>query len=150
MFNKVLVPLDGSELSECALPYLKKLASGGTVGEVILLTVDNVNIPYNDMGSDFNYQAFRSAALDKDRKYLAGVQSDLRAEGLRAETKVIEGGNPAQAITDFSEKSGVELIIMATHGYTGVKKMLMGSVAFKVLHESHVPVLLVRPEAARK
>jgi nucleotide-binding universal stress UspA family protein len=150
MFNKVLVPLDGSKLAECALPYLKKLASGGKVGEVILLTVAKVDIPYTDVGSGFDFGAFSSAALDKDRKYLAGMQSDLRAEGLQVETVVIEGGNPSQAIVDFSEKSSVELIVIATHGYTGMKKMLIGSVAFKVLHESHIPVLLIRPETSRK
>jgi len=151
MFNKVLVPLDSSKLAECALPYLKKLASGNKVGEVILLTVAKVDISYNEVAlSDFDFQAFRSAALDKYRKYLAGVQSDLRAEGLQVETVVIEGGNPSQAIADFSEKSSVDLIVIATHGYTGMKKMLIGSVAFKILHESHIPVLLIRPETSRK
>ena len=84
MFNKVLVPLDGSKLAECALPYLKKLASGGKVGEVILLTVAKVDIPYTDVGSGFDFQAFSSAALDKDRKYLAEgglVDSVMKSRG---------------------------------------------------------------------
>lgn len=150
MFNKVLVPLDGSVLAECALPYLKKLAGGGMIGQAILLTVEKVNPLYDGMGLGFDFKDFRDAVFDKDHKYLANVQSNLSAEGIRVEAEVTEGDNPSQAIVDFTEKNGVELIIMATHGYTGVKKMLMGSVALRVLHESHVPVFLVRPEAARK
>ncbi len=150
MFKKVLVPLDGSALAESALPYVKKLAGGGNIGEVLLLTITEINIPYGDIKQNFDIQAFRDTTFDKSRKYLAGVQASLRAEGLKVETEVKEGSNPAQAIADFSEEHGVDMIVIATHGYTGMKKMLIGSVAFKVLHVSHVPVLLIRPETSRK
>jgi len=153
MYQKVLVPLDKSELAECALPHVKNLATGGNVGKVILLSVASFNIPfgpYGNIGNNFDFVSFCSACKMESQDYLDRVQSQFTAEGIKAATVVIESANPAQSINDYAQANDVDLIVMATHGYTGVKKMLMGSVAFKVLHESHVPVLLVRPEQARK
>lgn len=150
MYQKVLVPLDGSALAECALPHVKSMVKDGAAGEVIVITVADVHIPYDDFRKGFDFIAYRDAQLDKSRKYLDEVQSRLHGEGINVKTKIIEGNRPAQVIADFSQQEGVDLIVIATHGYTGVKKMLLGSVAFKVLHESHVPVLLVRPGATEK
>ena len=61
----------------------------------------------------------------------------------------MESYRPASTITDYAHKHGFDLIVMATHGYTGMKGMMLGSVALKVLHESNVPVLLIRPEACQ-
>jgi len=87
--------------------------------------------------------------MDKSRKYLARVQSRLSSEGIKVKTEAIESNGPSHAITDYAQKNGVDLIVIATHGYTGMKKMMLGSIALKVLHESNVPVLLIRPDACR-
>jgi nucleotide-binding universal stress UspA family protein len=148
MYQKILVPLDGSTLAECALPHVKNLAGGGKVGKIILLSVAVFNIPYGSIGADFDFGSFRTEHIKESQDYLALVQSKLAAEGIEVETLVTESGNPAQTITEYAQTNGVDLIVIATHGYTGVRRMLVGSVAFKILHESHVPVLLIRPEAA--
>ena len=156
MYKKVLVPLDGSELAECSLPHVKNLAKDGSVGEVILLNVVTLVLPLGEinlddsaMGNTFDFPAFRNRHLEKAKKYLAGVQSRLSADGLKVKTVSTESGSPAHAIVDYAHKNGVDLIVITTHGYTGMKKMLFGSVSFRVLHESHVPVLLIRPESCR-
>jgi nucleotide-binding universal stress UspA family protein len=61
----------------------------------------------------------------------------------------VEATRPADTITEYAQKNGMDLIMMATHGHTGFKKLMLGSVAFGVLHESHVPVPLIRPETCR-
>jgi nucleotide-binding universal stress UspA family protein len=150
MYKKVLVPLDKSLLAECALPHVIAMAKEGFAKEIILLTVADFNISYNNIIDGYDVVADCGNQIDSFRKYIDDMESKLRSEGITVTTEIIESNRPAQAIIDSSQQNDVNLIVMATHGYTGVKKMLMGSVAFKVLHESHVPVLLVRPEAARK
>ena len=155
MYKKILVPLDGSELAECTLNHVKKLFQDGPVGEVVLLNAVVIEIPWREMGEDvghpvmFDYNAFKKTFMDQSRKYLARVKSRLASEGIKVKTETIESNGPSQTITDYAQKNGVDLIVIATHGYTGMKKMMLGSIALKVLHESNVPVLLVRPEACR-
>lgn len=156
MYKKILVPLDGSELAECALSHVKKLFEDGAAGEVILLNAVVTEIPWRviNEGGDgdimpFDYNAFKKTFIDKSMKYLARVQSRLASDGIEVKTETIEAGTPSQAIADYAQKNDVDLIVIATHGYTGMKKMMLGSIALKVLHESNVPVLLIRPEACR-
>jgi len=150
MYQKVLVPLDSSELAECALPEVKKLAGGGFIGEVILLNVveiDLMGIPTTHTRI-IDINALRNAHLDKSRKYLEKIQSRLISEGIKVKNESLEG-TPAQTIVNYAETNAVDLIVIATHGYTGMKKLMFGSVALRVLHDSHVPVLLIRPESCR-
>lgn len=156
MYKKILVPLDGSELAECAMNQVKKLFQDGPIGEVVLLNAVVVEIPWRELGAGeeghairFDYNAFKKTFMDQSRKYLARVKSRLASEGIKVKTETIESNGPSQTITDYAQKNGVDLIVIATHGYTGMKKMMLGSIALKVLHESNVPVLLIRPEACR-
>ena len=149
MYKKVLVPLDGSELAECALAHVKNLVKEGAVGEVVLLNVAGVDISWSEIDQGIDIGGIRQKLLDASRQYLADIQSRLRAEGLKVETALIEANRPAHVIADYVQKNHVDLIVIATHGYTGMKKMLLGSVALKVLHESQVPVLLIRPASCQ-
>jgi nucleotide-binding universal stress UspA family protein len=156
MYKKILVPLDGSELAECALNHVKTLFQDGPAGEVVLLNVVVVEIPWGEIkgvedgrAATFDYDGLKKAFMDKSRKYLTRVKSRFASAGIDVKTKTIESNGASQAIIDYAQENGVELIVIATHGYTGMKKMMLGSVALKVLHGSNVPVLLVRPEACR-
>ncbi len=155
MYKKILVPLDGSELAECSLNHVKKLLQDGPVGEVVLLNAVVVDIPWREAGEDgghpviFDYNAFKKTFMDKSKKYLAKVKSRLAPEGINVKTETVESNRPSHTITDYAQKNGVDLIVITTHGYTGMKKMMLGSIALKVLHESNVPVLLIRPDACR-
>lgn len=156
MYKKILVPLDGSDLAECAVNHVKKLFQDGPAGEVVLLHAVVIDVPWRELGVgadghviNFDYGAFKNVFIDKAKKYLAGVQSRLSAEGIKVQTEALESNVPSQTITDYAQNNGTDLIVIATHGYTGMKKMMLGSVALKVLHESNVPVLLIRPDACR-
>jgi nucleotide-binding universal stress UspA family protein len=154
MYKKILVPLDGSDLAECTFNHLKHLFKDSAAGEVILLNAVEAGLPWKDMniGDDikpvrFDYRAFVDALMDKAKQYLAKTQSRFSSQGLTIKTVAIESNSASDTITDYAQKNGVDLIVIATHGYSGMKKMLLGSVASKVLNQSHVPVLLIRPEA---
>ena len=150
MYKKVLVPLDGSDLAECMLSHLKSLFKDGSVGEVTLLNIVTIDIPWAELESGhFNFDALRKQVFTSSKKYLAEVESRLSSQGIKVKTESVEANRPADTITDYAKKNGMELIIMATHGHTGFKKLMLGSVASGVLNQSTVPVLLIRPEACR-
>jgi nucleotide-binding universal stress UspA family protein len=100
-------------------------------------------------GKQFDLDKMREPLFAASRKYLAKVASQLSSKGVKVTTEVLEANRPSYTIMDYAQEKGMDLIVMATHGHTGFKKLLMGSVAFSVLHESHIPVLLIRPESCR-
>jgi nucleotide-binding universal stress UspA family protein len=150
MYQKILVPLDGSELAECALSHVKSLVQEGSMVDVTLLNVFSFDLPWIDEYSQrIDINAIREPLIASSKKYLAEVESRLSSKGITVKTESLEAKGPADAITDYAQKKGIELIVMSTHGYTGFKKLMLGSVAFGVLNQSPVPVLLIRPEACR-
>ncbi len=154
MYTKVLVPLDGSELAECTLSHVKNLFKDGSLGEVTLLNIVKVDLSLAVMRSKqypnrIDLNAIREPLFIESRKYLADVESQLVSEGIKVKTESLEGNRPADTIIEYARKNGMDMIIIGTHGYTGLKKLMLGSVAFSVLHQSHVPVLLIRPESCR-
>jgi len=152
MYQKVLVPLDGSELAECSLSHVRNLVKEGSAGEVILLNIVKIDSPFGDGGnkSIINEWAKRKEkAEDDSKKYLAAVAASLGSESIKVRTESIEDVWPARSIADYAKKNKIDMIILTTHGYTGLRKMMFGSVAMEILHDSHVPVLLIRPESCR-
>jgi nucleotide-binding universal stress UspA family protein len=131
-YRKVLVPLDGSELAERAIPYAKNLAK--TRGsEVILFTV---SIAFVEQ-------------LDRPMKaYLELNAKKLQSQGIKAST-AIAYGNVADEIIKFADKNKVNLIILSTHGYSGIKRWALGSVALKVLHGTCAHVLLIKSKTPK-
>ncbi len=150
MYQKVLVPLDGSDLAECALSHLKSLVKDGSVGEAILLNIVKIDIPWAEMkNANFNINALREPLFAASKKYLSDVAERLSAQGIKVKTESIEANRSAEKINEYAQENRIDLVILATHGYTGFKKLMLGSVASGVLSQSHVPVLLIRPEACR-
>ena len=148
MYKKVLVPMDGSDLAECTLSHLKSLIKDGSVGEITLLNVVEIDIPWAELENrQFDLNALREPLFAASRKYLADVESRLGSQGIKVKKESIEANRPADTITDYAKKNGMDLIVVATHGYTGLKKLMLGSVASGVLSQSSVPVLLIRPDA---
>jgi nucleotide-binding universal stress UspA family protein len=152
MYRKVLVPLDGSALAECALPHIKSLVREGAAGEVTLLNIYQVSIGTAGVRSyahAIDIHALRDSLRRDSTGYLAQVAAQLASEGIEVKTVSQEGNHPADAIAEHAQQYGADLIVIATHGYTGLKKLMLGSVALGVLHESHIPVLLIRPESCK-
>jgi nucleotide-binding universal stress UspA family protein len=155
MINKILVPLDGSDLAECTVVYVESLIKNASKGEVTLLNIVKVDIPWADMRATLHpvdMEALRKPLFAASKKYLAKVASKLRSKGIKVKTKALEGNRPADAIVDYAQKEGMDLIVMTTHGHGGFSRklhLLLGKVAFDVTHKSPVPVLLIRPESCR-
>ena len=152
MYRKILVPLDGSELAECVLPHVKNMVKDGLTGEAILL---NVFYPYfpmpeeKDLFTYGDYNATKKRIRQSSINYLANLQRRLDSEGVKVKTELLTGSRPAETIAEYAQDNGIDLIIISTHGYTGLRKLMFGSVALEILHTSHVPVLLIRPESCR-
>ncbi len=144
MYQKVLVPLDGSELAECALPHVQRMAKEGFVKDIIVLTVIDIHPSALLEGADTT--VIYKAQMNNSREYMNKVQSQFRAEGIEVKTEILQG-SAAQVISDYANEKKVELVVIATHGYSGVKRLMFGSVALRIMHESQMPVLLIRPEA---
>ena len=150
MYQKALVPLDGSPLAECVLSHIKQLAKEGLVKELTLLNVVKFDITWGgEYPERIDLDAIRKPLFAAARKYLGEIESRLASEGIKVKTEAREGNRPADTITDYAREKGMDAIVIATHGYTGMKRLLLGSVAFGVLHQSPVPVLLIRPESCR-
>lgn len=145
MYKKALLPLDGSELAECTLGHAEDLALTGAIEEVTLLHV--VEVPER-LIENFEPVDIKNELYDKAQTYLSDIESRLTDEGLKVTTALIEGP-AAESIIDYSKKNDYDLIIIATHGATGMRNLMFGSVALKVLHHSHTPVMTIRPEACR-
>jgi nucleotide-binding universal stress UspA family protein len=147
VYQKILVPLDGSELANCIVPHVKTIADGCNTKEVILLHVIEP-IYYALVGSPLiDAEAIQEELRKKAEEYLRQTRSllDKKGLGIRAEVKE---GSPAETIVDFAQENQVSLIVMATHGRSGIRRWFLGSVADKVVRSSHVPVLLIRPSGS--
>ena len=149
MFQKILVPLDGSKLAECALPYAEELAKGCNTEEVILISVtERVQgyRPVEDASQPLGQQLIPEATGKKERqaqRYLSKIAKTLGAKGIRVRTEVLLG-NPAEEITIFAKHNSADIIVMSSHGRSGPSRWAYGSVADKVFRASCVPVLMVR------
>ena len=148
MYSRILVPLDGSALAERALPHAGGIGRA-TGAEVILLQV--VRAPLGDApeaGQTEEDRAIREAAVEA-LSYLGKIAGKLDEEGgVKVRTEVLEGP-AAEGILGFAHREDVDLIIMSTHGRTGISKLLMGSVAEKVMLTTKRPVMLIKPERSR-
>jgi nucleotide-binding universal stress UspA family protein len=128
---RILVPIDGSALSEAAIPYAALIARGAD-GDLILLTVGRAG-ESPDVGE-------RRAALERRLNERIAALEAVRAVGYFA-----VDGEPARVIADAVAQQEVDLVVMSTHRRAGVERMLFGSVSEDVLDAVSVPVLLVRP-----
>ncbi|MFO7996289.1 MAG: universal stress protein [Dehalococcoidia bacterium] len=142
MYQKMLVPLDGSKLAECVLPHVKSIASGCGIKEVVLLRVVEPTPPEAPPAMDF--EAVQKAALKAAEEYLAKIRAELSKEGLDVEAKVLTG-RPAETIADFAQHNKVDIVAIATHGRSGISRWVFGSVADRLVRSLSAPVLLIRP-----
>ena len=139
----ILVPLDGSRLSESVLKHAVDLADDAS--RITLLTVvPAVTVPV-EFAVDGANEAVIQDRVRSAREYLDRVADELRAEGNHVETDVIVATGEAGAILRYAGEHDANIICMATEGRSGVRRMLLGSVVDKVLRGASVPILLYRP-----
>ncbi|MDP6455714.1 MAG: universal stress protein [SAR202 cluster bacterium] len=179
MLKKALVPLDGTDLAEGILAYVKQLASGLNMSMTLLTVIDSDALDASEKKSSDGPSDRAHYHIDTDSlqgaesesgvhdleggdlprliesaesqiKHSLGKQvAELASEGVEVEA-IIAFGQPADAIMRVARDENCDLIAMSTHGRNVVERGLLGSVTNKVVHSSHLPVLTVTPETARK
>ena len=143
MYKRVLVPLDGSEVAEEILPFAEKVA-GPLDAEIWLLCVVEPLSPAEIMASAGVVAPDTLLAREIEAKrYLAEVGRRLAAKGLRVRSGIRLGAAAAEIVA-AAATGGADLIAMTTHGRSGVRRMLFGSVAEAVLGKAPLPVLMIR------
>jgi nucleotide-binding universal stress UspA family protein len=143
MLQHILVGLDGSPLAESILPYVNILAKS-LGAEVTLLHVVQLS---EEMQRDKPARLLQSTIRygeTQARDYLTRVAQRLTEGGIKVRNQVVSGDAAAELVRS-AEQAGIELIALATHGRSGLKRWVYGSVAEKVLHTTHTPLLLIRP-----
>jgi nucleotide-binding universal stress UspA family protein len=143
MYKKILVPLDGSPLAEAILPHAEALAKSENA-EIIILRV-----PITPSAEYFAHDPEISNKVRQDiekeaEKYVNARITDIKKENIKATGMTREGSVP-DTILEVADEVHADLIAMSTHGATGVKRWLMGSVADKIVHHTHIPVMLIHP-----
>lgn len=142
----LLLPLDGSFFAEAALRPAAAMARALDWTLVLLRVVASPAALLVDpevARPETTDRIIQDEEGEADR-YLHSLANTLRAEGLRVETR-IRVGQAAQAILDEGATAGASLVVMATHGRTGLERLMRGSVASEVLHRGSLPLLLIRP-----
>jgi nucleotide-binding universal stress UspA family protein len=142
MFKKIAVPLDGSELSEKALPYALKLANFLQAGLTLVRVVEVPGLPAVSLRTKYLDEA--AAYLMNIKSFLITNRNKLQILPDQIDVRVVFG-DPASEICRLVKEQELILPVMTTHGRSGFSHFLMGSVAEKVLHKLSIPILLIRP-----
>src|SRR3990172_6550354 len=142
--RRILVPLDGSPLSETVLPFARALASGMSAELVLFSVWETLPEEMESVGPN-HARVLRDHGVRYFRSYLQNVAQALRQEGLDVSTDV-RAGHPALEIMMAVSDMDADLVAMASHGRRGISQRRRGSVADKVLRGSTVPVLIVCPQ----
>lgn len=147
MLSKILVPLDGSELSEQALEYAKQVVSQES--EIVLITVADVPdfpiytvYPMPVATPEPDYATVLQDMMKASKEYVGKIADDLKQAGYQVKT-VVDSGEPAVKILEQATELDVDAIVMSTHGRSGLSKWLFGSVTQKVLSAMVCPVIVV-------
>jgi nucleotide-binding universal stress UspA family protein len=144
--NGIYVPLDGSGLAERVLPHVKELARKMNL-EVCLVRVFPSPPESYLVGEGLSAPALgrlREQIREEAENYLTGKTNELQAEGLSRVCSIAVEGDPAGEIIDVARKTPDNMLAMATHGRSGLGRLVLGSVAEKVVHHSRDPVLIIR------
>ncbi|HZS79754.1 MAG TPA: universal stress protein [Ktedonobacteraceae bacterium] len=142
MYKRIMVPLDGSERAEKALPVAARIARASS-GIVILAQVAALPVTY----TSYTMAAYAGDAIDEELHSIESYLNDLSKrgvlQGVKTETKVLFG-SAAPTLLSIATSCNADLIVMTSHGRTGLKRWVLGSVAQKIARTSPVPVLVLR------
>lgn len=137
--EKILVPLDGSDLAEAALETAIDILAQHPATTILLVRAAEATRPPGSSPTEEKLQAVREAEC-----YLNGVAAGLRECGITRVRTTVWYGPAAPTIVEAAAAEKVDLIIMTSHGRGGVGRLIFGSVAESVLHGTRTPILLVR------
>ena len=152
MFKKMLVCLDGSEIAEKILPYVREeaLATGSkvTLLQVVIvpsgLTLDIPGFPAVPLHSSSMPEQLKKED-NTAKAYLKQIAQPIREQGIQVRCKTLIG-SPGPTIISYANENNIDLIAIASHGHSGLRNVLLGSVAEYIVRESGLPILMIRPK----
>ncbi|WP_227356848.1 universal stress protein [Haladaptatus salinisoli] len=142
MYDRILLPTDGSETTEKAVRQALDIAATYDATLHVVSVVDQTVVP-PDVRADILYDELEDEADDA----VDDIKTKASEAGIDVETAVLRG-TPHRAILDYADDHDIDLVVMGTHGRRGLDRYLLGSVTEKVVRISDVPVLTVRMEEA--
>jgi nucleotide-binding universal stress UspA family protein len=149
MYRKILVPMDDSDLAESVLPHVEKVAKESQTAEVVLLRVCEPPVVLADYPapSDTHWEEHlkqeTAHAQQQCKLYLIDAEQRLKKAGLSVSSASMLGSAPKE-IVNYAMKNQVDLIIMASHGRSGIARWVFGSTAQKVRRASPIPVIIIK------
>ena len=149
LLNRMLLPVDGSELSKLALPVGEELAARLKMRATLFRMANMVRLYDDGMGSSLYIDFTKLNANEKKRvsAEMITLEKKLKTKGLDVNNIVTSGFDAADEILDVCKKKDVDLVVMSTHGQSGLGRWVFGSVAEKVLRHGEIPLLLVHARA---
>ncbi len=156
MFERVVLPLDGSKVGEAALPVIRLMAENRPPGSKIKVTLIGVItllrhwVVVGEASAPVSYTE-EELNIIKNRvtEYLEKTGENLKSENIEVSI-IVKSGNAAEEILKAADQVNADLIAMSTHGRSGWRRAAFGSITDKVLHGSRMPVLMVRaPEGTK-
>ncbi len=145
MYSHILVPTDGSPLSEKAVDQVLAFARDISAKVTILSVMEPFHVFSTDTGQvSRTREDYEKYAHMETARTLTNAELKANSLGVACKTELIEHNDPFQAIIDIADQRGCDLIAMASHGRRGVGALLLGSVTTKVLTHSTIPVLVFR------
>ena len=145
-YKKIVVPIDGSGWSERAIPHAVDIAHSNN-SELILLHV--FKPPAHEFVGEISLAHQEDQLLqlrEEAKQYLMAVRNKIRSEKVTVRVQFIEGTGVAGIICDYINSENVDLVVMSSHGRTGISRLIFGSVANQVMEAVHIPVLIIRPD----
>jgi len=147
MYQNILVPLDGSKLAECVLPHVEVLLRGSQA-KVTFVRVVEPCCPRAEDAGDYGFpgdvaREIESKNRAEAQEYLKNVMAAGAYDSTRVESVILNGA-AVEALTKYAAQNNVDLIVMATHGLSGLSRWVWGSVADHILRSTRIPVLIVR------
>jgi len=147
MYNKILVPLDGSKLAECVLPHVESIAKGCGVRSIVFLSVIELMLKVvgaRGVLTEEQERQLREKQRPDVENYLKQIINAIKYDNVNLQSEIIMGEQPANIIANYATDNDVDLIVIATHGRSGISRWVWGSVADRILRSACVPVLMVR------
>ena len=144
MFKHILVPVDGSSTAQLAVNKTIGLAKAFSSQVTTIFVIDPY--PFTGVGTDFAYgQAeYLSAATAEANAAIKAARAAFDAAGVAVSSSVIESHAAWRGVVECASAIGADLIVMGSHGRSGLEKLVLGSVTQAVLSHTHLPVLVVR------
>jgi nucleotide-binding universal stress UspA family protein len=145
MYQKIMVPLDGSQVAECVITHIETIAGKSDANVELVTVIEPLEIPTRGMIaiSDDEIKQIDAEGRKEAHKYLDQVSERLKQSGVNAGA-VLLTGKAADSLVRYANNNDIDLIIMATHGRSGISKLFWGSVAEKILRATAIPVLLIK------